>query len=376
MTDGHTDGANDDSVPFADTPIVDTDVHIGYGGPVVEAVVDRLEEPWAGYVDPERSGPRYRYPSPGLPKPLGGRKEFLIEAEKNAGNTHPQFIREALLDEFGIDYPIVNILSATERAWKTERVIAEMSAINDVLVDDFLDGNDDFYGLLSVTLRDPQAAVDEIERFADHDQVVGIFIFSGAYHQKLPGDPTYDVIYEALAENDMTPAFHVTNFVSKAPFLQQYENLFAWHAIAQSWSIQHAVLSLISQGVPAKFPDLDFVMLEGGVTWIPWAMARLNREYGQWRSELPLLERTPEEYIRDQFYFTTQPMEEFNDPRHMKQILDIIGSESLVFSSDYPHYDFDSPAALERFLGELPQEGRDKILYKNAAAAFNLPIEQ
>ncbi len=360
--------------PLGETTIVDTDVHIGYAEGVVEAVVERMDDPWAGYVDPDRTPDRYRYPSPGLPKPLGGRKEFLIEPEKNAANTHPAFIREVLMDEIGVDYPICNILSATERAWKTDRVIAETRAQNDVLIEEFLDGNDDFYGLANVTMRDPEAAAAEIDRVGGHDQVVGIFVFSGAHGQKPPGDPQYDVVYEALARHDLTPTFHVTNFVSKAPFLQEYEKMMAWHAIAQSWSIQHAVLSLIAQGVPAKFPELDFVMLEGGVTWIPWAMARLNREHGQWRSEVPYLEQSPEAYLRDQFYFSTQPLEEFDDPSDMLAILDIIGPESLVFSTDYPHYDFDDPAAIDRFIGEFTPEEREMVFSGNAIEAYGLDI--
>lgn len=360
--------------PLADVTVVDTDVHIGYAGPVVEEVVERMDEPWAGYVDPDRTPDRYRYPRPGLPKPLGGTKNFLVEPEKNGGNVHPSFIRETLMDEIGVDHPICNVLSATERAWKTRRVVEEVRAQNDVLVEHFLEGNDDFFGLANVTLRDPEAAVQEIERVGDHDQIVGVFIFSGTYHQKPPGDPAYDIVYEALAENDLTPTYHVTNFVSKAPFLQEYENLFAWHAMAQSWSIQHAVLSLISQGVPAKFPELDFVMLEGGVTWIPWVMARLNREHGQWRSEVPYLEKSPEEYLREQFYFSTQPMEEFGDPAHMQQVLDIVGPESLVFSTDYPHYDFDEPTAIDRHLGSFTDEERERVFGGNAIDAYGLDV--
>ena len=359
---------------LGDTTIVDTDVHIGYAGPVVESVVERMDDPWAGYVDPEETPPRYRYPSPGVPKPLGGRKQFLVEPEKNAGNTHPDFIREVLMDEIGVDHPICNVLSATERAWKTERVLAETRAQNDVLIEEFLEPNEDFFGLANISLRDPAAAVEEIERVGDHDQIVGVFIFSGTRHQQPPGDPTYDVVYRALAEHDLTPTYHVTNFVSKAPFLQEYEKVMAWHAMAQSWSIQHAVLSLISEGVPAKFPELDFVMLEGGVTWIPWAMARLNREYGQWRSEVPYLEKPPEEYLRDQFYFSTQPLEEFQDPSHMLDVLEIIGPESLVFSTDYPHYDFDDPAALDRYFGEFTEAEREMIFSGNAADAYGLDV--
>lgn len=368
-----TEAADDD--PLSDVTIVDTDVHIGYGGPVVQEVVRRMDEPWAGYADPERTADRYRYPTPGLPKPLGGTKNFLIEPEKNAGNTHPQYIRKTLIDDIGVDYPICNILSNVERVWKTERAIEETRAQNDVLMEKFLEPNDDFFGLANITMRDPEAAVQEIHRVGDHDQIVGVFIFSGTYHQKPPGDPYYDVVYEALAEHDLTPTYHVTNFVSKAPFLQEYENLFAWHSMAQSWSIQHAVLSLISQGTPEKFPELNFVMLEGGVSWIPWAMARLNREQGQWQSEVSYLEKTPEEYLRDQFYFSTQPLEELNDLGDMRKLLDIIGAESLVFSTDYPHYDFDDPAAISQYLQGFSEEEREMIFGGNAVEAYDLDLE-
>ena len=46
--------------------------------------------------------------------------------------------------------------------------------------------------------------------------------------------------------------------------------------------------------------------------------------------------------------------------------------EILVFSTDYPHFDFDDPdAAIPR---QLPEELREKILWKNAAGFYGLDM--
>ena len=132
--------------------------------------------------------------------------------------------------------------------------------------------------------------------------------------------------------------------------------------------------SLIANGVPEKFPDLNFVLLEASLSWLPGMMAKLNREHGQWTSEVPLLEKSPEQYIRDSFYFGSQPLGELEDKRHMEQLLEILGPESILFSTDYPHYDFDNPSTIDKLLDDFDKEDRDKILYKNAADAFGLGI--
>jgi len=247
----------------------------------------------------------------------------------------------------------------------TERAIQEMRGINNVLLDRFVDENDDFLGLLSLSMRRPEAAAEEIDRLGSEKGIVGAFIVSGQEFQKPIGDPSYDVVYRALSDNDLVPFFHVTEFTRKAPAIRLYETAFEYHATGPPWSMMYGLVSLIAQGVPAKFPDLDFVMLEGGIGWVPFYMARLNREYGQWRSEVPLLEKSPEEYLRDQFYFATQPLGEFNDPSHMLDLVRIIGADSLMFASDYPHFDFDNPSTLDTFFGRMTDEEREQVFNGN-----------
>jgi predicted TIM-barrel fold metal-dependent hydrolase len=45
---------------------------------------------------------------------------------------------------------------------------------------------------------------------------------------------------------------------------------------------------------------------------------------------------------------------------------------TLMFSTDYPHYDFDDPS---RILRKVPKEIRSRIAYQNAVDWFGLPSE-
>ena len=135
-----------------------------------------------------------------------------------------------------------------------------------------------------------------------------------------------------------------------------------------------ALTSLIAEGTPEKFPGIDWVMMESGIAWVPYWMARLNREYSTWRQQAPLLQKMPEEYVREDFYFTTQPLSEFLDPTHMRSIIDILGPEMIMFSSDHPHFDFDNPESIRAFFDHLPREDVERVFAGNAIEAFDLPI--
>ena len=91
---------------------------------------------------------------------------------------------------------------------------------------------------------------------------------------------------------------------------------------------------------------------------------------------MPDLERKPSEYLRDRVWYTTQPMEEPERPQWypaMYRQMERAGlGNRLMFSTDYPHWDFDSPThALPR---SLDQDARRRILAENASALYGIPL--
>src|SRR6201995_3717135 len=105
-------------------------------------------------------------------------------------------------------------------------------------------------------------------------------------------------------------------------------------------SNQIQLTSLILQGVPERFPSLKFVFQESGLFWVPMMQFRLDKYFLKRRSEAPLLQRLPSEYIRECCYFGTQPIEAPKDQRYLESVFDAAnGQEHFLFCSDYPHFD-------------------------------------
>ncbi|RPI36560.1 MAG: amidohydrolase, partial [Hyphomicrobiaceae bacterium] len=96
------------------------------------------------------------------------------------------------------------------------------------------------------------------------------------------------------------------------------------------------------EGVFGKFPGLKVVMMESGISWLPAFMWRANKTWKGVRVEVPWVDRPPADIMRDHVRLTTQPFDAPPKQTDMEQLIDQIGSERmLLFSSDYPHWQFD-----------------------------------
>jgi predicted TIM-barrel fold metal-dependent hydrolase len=127
----------------------------------------------------------------------------------------------------------------------------------------------------------------------------------------------------------------------------------------------------ILNGIPERFPKLKSVWVESGLAWVPFLMQRLDDQVLMRQSEAPLLKRLPSEYMREHCWYTNQPMETTH-PRALEVTFEMINAETqLLFSSDWPHYDFDLPAAIYD-LPFLSEQAKRNILGLNAARIFHL----
>jgi hypothetical protein len=111
-------------------------------------------------------------------------------------------------------------------------------------------------------------------------------------------------------------------------------------------------------------------LIESGFSWAPSLGWRMDREWQRMRKETPHLKRPPSEYLRQHFWFCTQPMEEPEEPAHLYDVLDWIGWDRMMFSSDYPHWDFDDPRQALSF--KMTEVQRAGILRDNARALYRL----
>ena len=53
--------------------------------------------------------------------------------------------------------------------------------------------------------------------------------------------------------------------------------------------------------------------------------------------------------------------------------MEVIGYDRIMFSSDYPHFDFDHPEGLEKFLRvNVPAKDRKRVLETNARGVYGI----
>ncbi|ESS04553.1 MAG: putative metal-dependent hydrolase [uncultured archaeon A07HR67] len=122
-----------------------------------------------------------------------------------------------------------------------------------------------------------------------------------------------------------------------------------------------------------EYPDLRVAFLEGGYGWVPHFLWRLDKNWKGLRSQVPWLERPPSEYVREQVWFASQPVEEPERPEHHSHLMEMMhAEETLIFASDYPHWDGDSPAW---GLPPMDDDLERAVRYENAQQLWDLPAD-
>lgn len=340
--------------------IIDTDVH-ERADPL--ALVPYLEPMWRKYITdfgwvPDRLLPFAQYSAGGL-----DRADAKLP-DGRPGGSDLGLLRKQLLDEYSIEYAILTgwlNASALAAGW-SEFKSALMSAYNDWLIENWLDKEDRLLGSIHVNANDPQAAAREIDRLAGHPKMVQVMLY---IRDKAFGEPFYHPIFEAAARNGLPIGIHHSENSPTALGFHRY--YIEWHTLVPQVFMSELV-SLIFNGIFDKYPELKVVMVEGGFSFVPHLMSRADQQYKQLRSEVPWVKRRPSQIIRDQVRFATQPTEEMTTEQFMS-LIDWCGSDELfLFSTDYPHWDFDSPE--ESLPRGIPDALRAKILAGNARAVY------
>ncbi|TMV49044.1 amidohydrolase [Paenibacillus mesophilus] len=346
--------------------VIDVDVHQTLRSG--KNLLPYMKEPWKSRYAKLGSGGA----SLNLHNPIGVVRQDCRPPTGDPTASDPDFIVTDLLEPYNIEYVILTgDMMSVSNLHDPDFAAAIASAYNDHLVEHWLSKHPHYRGSILVSAHDPILAAREIERMADHPKMVGVIMGSG---QRAPlGQRQFHPIYEAAERHGLPVAIHPgTEGMGGMPpptghgYPTRY---LEWHTSLSQNYITHTT-SLICEGVFEKFPNLKFVLLEGGIAWLPGLMWQLDKYYKQLRETMPWLKRLPSEYIRDHCFLSTQPIEEPDDPKQLISIFDMIDAENfLMFSTDYPHWDNDMPTEI---LKKLRPEARRKIFYDNAKALYNL----
>ena len=119
-----------------------------------------------------------------------------------------------------------------------------------------------------------------------------------------------------------------------------------------------------------RFPKLQFGFLEGQCGWLPFWLGRMDEHY-EWRhpyGEMQDLKMKPSEYFNRQGYAAVECEESF-----VSHVVEAVGGERLLTTSDYPHGDAKYPHTIDTFLKlPLSDESKRQILWDNPARLYKL----
>ena len=277
-------------------------------------------------------------------------------------------MQEQLLDAFDIEYGVLNPLMPVGEQLNLEFGAALARAVNDWQVADWVEPEPRLRGSIVPPYEDGDLSAEEIHRCGPNPAFVQILLIA---RTKEPlGNRKYWKIYEAASEYNLPIGIHfggVAGPITGAGWPSYY--IEDHGGMPQAFHTQ--VISYVMEGVFDRFPNLKIVLIEGGFAWLPPLIWRLDATWEKLRAEVPNLKRKPSEYIRDHFWFSTQPMEEPPKREYFEQLLEQMDmNDNLMFATDYPHWDFDSPdRALPSF---LKPELRRKILGEKRTPALRL----
>jgi predicted TIM-barrel fold metal-dependent hydrolase len=238
--------------------------------------------------------------------------------------------------------------------WVTEKVLPESGGR--------------MYSMLCLPFSDADESLRQVEEFGDRKGVTGFMITTVRHHPV--HDNCYMKLYRAIEERDLALSFH-SGFQWGEQVFRNCNRFLSVHALGFSfYNILH-LTNWVINGLGERFPKLPVIWVEAGLAWVPFLMQRLDHEYMLRTSDCPTLKKRPSDYMRD-MYYSTQPME-VQDMEALKCTFRMINAETqLLYSSDYPHWDFDLPSVIYD-LPFLSEKAKHNILGGTAARLFKLP---
>ena len=323
-------------------PVIDCDVHIAV--PSIKALMPYLDAYWSQQFR-TRGIDRLSWNLTSDPPnaPISGRPDWRPKDGKPG--TSLDLLREQALDGFGAAAAIANCIYGGVALHSEDMASIVCTATNDWLAAEWLDREPRLRASIVVPLNNPDLAAQEIERRAADRRFVQVSMLAAA------GEPLgkrhHWPIYAAAEKHSLPVGIHAGSLYHHPLMANGYGSYFIEDYVAQAFAFESAVLSLVSEGVFAKFPALKIVFIESGVTWLPAALWRFNKTWRGVRAEIPWVKRPPSDIVRDNIRLTLQPFDAPDGSKRLERFCEQMGSDRMVlFSSDFPHWHYEGKDAL------------------------------
>ncbi|MCG8558640.1 MAG: amidohydrolase [Hyphomicrobiales bacterium] len=355
--------------------IIDCDVHpIVPGG--LKALYPYMPEAWCQRLDTKGASVGLSPLSPRTAVPNGGTaiRPDTTPPDGGPGGSSRDYMIEQLIEGQGIQCAVMNSLQAAALAVALagpDESAALCSAFNDYFLDEWqvADGGPLRLAMV-VPSQVPELAAQEIDRLGSTKGIAAVYMPL----INIPmGNRHYHPIYAAAQRHGLPILLHVTgteNVYHGPPVIAGgWPESFVERYVSLSQVGEANLVSLVFSGVLERFPDMQVLFVEFGCSWALPLLWRAEKAWRAVRFDVPWAKKSPFEYVNKHVRFSTQPLDEPDDPTHLKQLIDMMGDHLLCFATDYPHWDNDMPGQSLRM---LPEDSRRRIFVENSQKFFRL----
>jgi predicted TIM-barrel fold metal-dependent hydrolase len=225
-----------------------------------------------------------------------------------------------------------------------------------------------------IPLNDITRAVEEIQYAYDHLDARCFWARPNQFNHRNLGHRYYDPIWELLQDLDCAFATHEFQGLN-APTSgsDRYTTFTEWHVVVHPMEAQHAVVSMICNGVYERFPKLRCAYMEAGCGWLPSWLHRIDEHLelaGDY--EFPELSMTATEYFKRNCWISSECEDKF-----VADVIRWMGDDHIVYETDFPHPDSKYPHATDHLLALEPDlitnDSKRKIMWDNALDLYRFP---
>ena len=267
--------------------------------------------------------------------------------------------------QMAVLYPTAGLGIGTVR--EAAYAVALCRAYNDFIAD-YCKVSPRLKAVANLPVNSPDEAAKELNRAVTKLGLVGGMLAAQAHGKNL-GNPEFYPLYEEAQRLDTPIAIHA--FGGDEPGSEIFEQFICLHTTGHPFPVLRQLTAMIFGGIPELFPKLKIGYLEIGCGWIPYWLERMDEEWEKrGKAEAPLCKKKPSEYLTsDRIYYGCEPEEKM-----MGYVVGEIGSETLMYASDYPHWDMSWPdsAIIIWRREDLSLEAKKNILENNARRFYNL----
>ncbi len=271
----------------------------------------------------------------------------LLADQFEHGFDAPSYLRA--MDAQGIDatvlYPSIGLFVPYLPDLEPAESVAACRSYNDWIAGYCRDHASRLFGVGILPLIDPAEAEKEAHRCADLELVAMMARPNHLYGRNI-GDPAYDGMHEALAGTELVLAVHEgLGLWGPTIGADRFTGFAPRHALSHPMEQMAAMASLVLDGALERHPALRVAFLESGTGWLPYWLHRLD-EHREWLSDTECadLSLSASEYFTRQCVISTEA-----DDALAASVMASVGSDHVMWASDFPHPDAVFPGAAREF---------------------------